>query len=121
MESPEAVVQRQLDAYNAKDLDAWLATYAPDAQQFEFPNTLLAQGHAQMRERMRVRFSEPDLFATLNQRIVMGAMVVDYERVTRNFPEGFGTIEMLCVYQVSEGLIQRAVFSLGEQKLHTSR
>lgn len=33
--SPEVVVQRQLDAYNAKNLDAWLATYAPDARQFE--------------------------------------------------------------------------------------
>jgi hypothetical protein len=24
--SPEIVVQRQLDAYNAKDLEAWVAT-----------------------------------------------------------------------------------------------
>ena len=29
------LVQRQLDAYNQRDLDAWLKTYAPDAQQFE--------------------------------------------------------------------------------------
>lgn len=27
--SPQVVVQRQLDAHNAKNLDAWLATYAP--------------------------------------------------------------------------------------------
>jgi len=33
--SPEVVIQRQLDAYNAHDLEAWLATYAEDAQQFE--------------------------------------------------------------------------------------
>ena len=31
--SPLAVVQAQLDAYNAKNLDALMATYAPDAQQ----------------------------------------------------------------------------------------
>ena len=30
-----AVVQRQLDAYNARDVDALLATYADDAQTFE--------------------------------------------------------------------------------------
>ena len=30
--SPEVVIQRQLDAYNAKNLDAWLGTYAPDAR-----------------------------------------------------------------------------------------
>ena len=29
--SPLAVVQAQLDAYNAKDIEALLATYAPDA------------------------------------------------------------------------------------------
>jgi putative hydrolase of HD superfamily len=29
---PAAVVQRQLDAFNARDLDALLAAYAEDAQ-----------------------------------------------------------------------------------------
>ena len=28
MATPEEIVQRQLDSYNAKDLEAWLATYA---------------------------------------------------------------------------------------------
>jgi hypothetical protein len=36
---PAAVVQRQLDAYNAKDIDALMQTYAADAQQFEFPTS----------------------------------------------------------------------------------
>ncbi len=39
--SPEVVVQRQLDAYNAKDLDAWLSTFAEDAKQFELGDGLL--------------------------------------------------------------------------------
>lgn len=30
--SPEIVVQRQLDAYNVRDLEVWLLTYAEDAQ-----------------------------------------------------------------------------------------
>lgn len=34
MHAPETIVQRQLDAYNAKDLDALLATYAPHIQVF---------------------------------------------------------------------------------------
>ncbi len=29
---PAAVVQRQFDAYNRKDLDTLLATYAPNAE-----------------------------------------------------------------------------------------
>ena len=44
MMSPGAVVQAQLDAFNARDLDALLATYAPDAQQYVLHGALLAQG-----------------------------------------------------------------------------
>lgn len=108
---PEAVVQRQLDAYNARDLDAWLATYHPDAEQFELHGPLLARGREAFAERMRVRFAEPDLHATLLSRVVMGKMVVDHERVTRNFPEGPGSIEMLCVYEVADGVIVKASFA----------
>ncbi|MNL71937.1 hypothetical protein D3C87_1971700 [compost metagenome] len=57
--SPEAVVQRQLAAYNAKDLDAWLATYAEDAKQFELAGKLLAAGHAELRA--RTAFALPSL------------------------------------------------------------
>ncbi|MFC7419706.1 hypothetical protein ACFQNF_07410 [Iodobacter arcticus] len=39
--SPVDVIQRQLDAYNAKDVDGWLATYAADAQQFALHGELL--------------------------------------------------------------------------------
>ena len=34
MEDCISLIQRQLDAYNAKDLDGWLSTYAKDAKQF---------------------------------------------------------------------------------------
>ena len=47
----------------------------------------------------------------------MGAVVVDLEEITRNFPEGKGTVEMLCVYEVTEGRIRKASFALGQQKL----
>lgn len=115
--SPEVVVQRQLDAYNAKDLEAWLATYAEDAQQFEHPAKLLASGRAQIRARSEARFSEPDLHARLIKRTVMGPVVIDHEDVTRNFPEGPGRIELVCIYVVEQGLIQTASFMFGPQVL----
>lgn len=111
--SPEAVVQRQLAAYNARDLEAWLATYAEDAKQFELAGKLLAAGHAELRARTGIRFAEPDLHARLLQRSVMGHVVVDHEVVTRNFPEGIGTVEMVCIYVVRQGLIQTASFEIG--------
>ncbi len=39
---PELVVQRQLDAYNARDLDTLLTIYAENAEMFEHPSKLLA-------------------------------------------------------------------------------
>lgn len=115
--SPLAVVQAQLDAYNAKDLDALMATYAPDAQQFALHGALLAEGHEQIRPRYEMRFAEPDLHARLLSRTVLGNFVTDLEIVTRNFPEGKGTVEMLCVYEVVDGRIVRASFATGETRV----
>jgi len=117
MMSPIAVVQAQLDAFNAKDLDALMATYALDAQQFALHGEMLAQGHAALRARYAVRFAEPDLHARLVTRTCMANMVVDAEIITRNFPEGVGTLEMLCVYEVVDGKIVRASFAPGQQTL----
>lgn len=111
--SPDLVVQRQLDAYNAKDLDAWLATYAADARQYEHPGKLLASGHAEIRARAGPRFGEPNLHAKLLSRAVMGNVVIDHESVTRTFPEGPGTVEIVCIYIVEGGRIQVASFIFG--------
>ena len=119
MHPSEQVVQRQLDAYNARDIDAWLATYEPHAEQYELHGACLARGHAEMRARMLARFAEPDLHAVLISRTIMGAVVVDHERVTRNFPEGKGTIEMLCVYEVRGTCISKASFALGPKVVHS--
>lgn len=113
MLSPAAVIQRQLDAYNARDLDAWLATYAEHASQFEYPDKLLAQGHAALRERMQQRFADPALHARLVQRAVMGTMVIDQELVTRSVEGGVGHMELLAIYQVHGSRIQTASFVFG--------
>ena len=111
---PVSVVQRQLDAYNRKDVDAWLATYAADAEQCLLHGERLAQGHAALRQRMEVRFAEPHLHARLLKRTVMGNIVVDLEEVTRDFPQGKGSMQMLCIYEVVQGHIVRASFAMGD-------
>ena len=113
----QAVIQRQLDAYNARDVDAIMATYADDAQQFEHPATLLASGPAQIRERFVARFQEPNLHARLVHRIVAGNRVIDHEIVTRTFPEGTGQIELVAIYEVSNGRISKAWFMPGAKTL----
>jgi hypothetical protein len=117
LSDPESVVQRQLDAYNAHDIDALVATYAEDAQQFEHPAKLLASGSAQLRGRFAARFNEPNLHAQLVHRIVMGQVVIDQEKVTRTFPEGTGTIELVAIYEVQNGRIAKAWFISGPKQL----
>ena len=117
---PATIVQRQLDAYNARDLDAVLATYAPDARQFAHPATLLAVGAADMRERMAQRFAEPNLHARLLQRVVMGNIVIDHEEVTRTFAEGAGRVDMVAIYEVVDGKIQSASVQVSNKRLEAT-
>ena len=115
---PAALIQCQLQAYNDKDVEAWLATYADDAEQYVLHGERLARGHDELRRRIQLRFAEPDLHARLLSRVVMGAVVVDLEQVTRNFPEGKGSMQMLCIYEIAEGRIAKASFAMGAPQLH---
>jgi hypothetical protein len=116
-EDPSVIVQRQLDAYNAKDAQAWLSTYAPDAEQYTLHGERLARGHDELKARILARFEEPDLHAKLLSRTALANVVVDAEEITRNFPEGRGTIEMLCIYEVIDGRIAKASFALGRKRV----
>ena len=118
--SPEAVVQRQLEAYNSRDIEALLAIYANDAQTFEHPATLLATGSAALRDRFVARFQEPNLHATLLSRVVMESIVVDHEQVTRTFPEGTGTLNLIMIYEVQNGKIAKSWVITGAKTLDIS-
>lgn len=119
--SPLVVVQAQLDAFNAKDVEALMRTYAPDAEQFALHGERLAKGHYELRPRYMTRFEEPNLFARLLSRTVVGNIVTDLELITRNFPEGLGTLEMLSIYEVVGGTIQRASFASGAKTILAPR
>jgi putative hydrolase of HD superfamily len=110
---PETVVQAQLEAYNARDLDAFLGTYAEDAELFEHPSKLLASGMAQLRERYMARFADPTLHAVVLKRIVLGNFVIDHERVRRMFPGGSGTLDAVATYEVQGDRITRVWFIFG--------
>ena len=114
---PEAVVQRQLEAYNAKDIDALMATFADDVEAFEYPNTLLFSSIEKMRQRLTLRLQEPNLQAQLLNRIVMGNLVIDHEIVTRTFPEGAGQLETIVIYEVRDGKIAKNWFVVGTKTL----
>ena len=112
-----AIVQGQLDAYNARDIVAFMRFWADDCQYYGFPDQLLASGATAIRERHLVRFQEPDLYGKLIKRIDMGDLVVDQEIVTRNFPDGIGEVDVVAIYEVRGSKIVRAWFKLGAPRL----
>ena len=77
----------------------------------------LARGRDEMRARFLARFAEPHLHARLLSRTVIGNVVVDVESITRDFPEGVGTLELLCIYEVADGLIRKASFASGAKMI----
>lgn len=108
--APADVVQRQLEAYNAHDLEAFTACYADDIRIFRMPSAApTLRGIEAFREHYdKHRFNLPDLHAEVLERITMGNKVVDHERVT-----GLGgahTVEVIVVYEIDAGLIHKAWF-----------
>src|SRR5205814_7492715 len=67
------VVQRQLEAYNARDLERFVAAYGDGIRVFRLPSTQPAlTGKAAFTEFYRGRFSVPALHAEILARIVLG-------------------------------------------------
>ncbi|MES2148337.1 MAG: nuclear transport factor 2 family protein [Pseudomonadota bacterium] len=114
----QAVVQQQLNAYNAHDIQAFMATYAASAEVFEFPAKPLMKGAAQIQEFYETkRFNDPRLQATLDKRIVMGNVVIDYEKITNTQAGGPGLAEAIAIYEVTDGKITKVTLIRGSSSL----
>ncbi len=94
-----------------------MATCAENAEQFEHPSKLLANGAAEIRPRFEARFQEPNLHAQLVKRMVCGNTVIDQEIVTRTFPEGAGKLELVAIYEVKSDKLIKVWFVSGAKKL----
>jgi hypothetical protein len=104
-----APVQRQLDAYNAHDLQRFVAEYADDIRVFAPPEPApFLSGKAAFSEHYaKNRFTLPALHAAVVKRMTAGEIVVDHERITGLQP---GIVEAIAVYRVSGGLIRTVWF-----------
>jgi len=108
--TPVNVVDRQLEAYNARDLDRFVAEYSdtitvcrlPAAEPAIVGKIRFAEFYATQ------RFNLPQLHAEIVNRIVLGNKVIDHERISGVQP---APLEMVVIYEVADSLIQR-VWSL---------
>ncbi|SNY43836.1 hypothetical protein SAMN06297280_0657 [Arsukibacterium tuosuense] len=102
-------VQRQLDAYNAKDLAAFIACYHDDIAIYRMPATTpsLVGREALTAFYQTERFTIAALRAEVLDRMVVGNKVVDHERVYGMAEQPY---DVVVVYEVQAGLIINAWF-----------
>ena len=107
--NPADSVQRQLEAYNAHDLERFVAEYTEDIQVFRPPaaEPVLSGKNAFAEHYAKNRFTLPNLHAEVVNRMVAGNTVVDHEQISGL--QG-GVLEAIVVYQVTEGRIRAVWF-----------
>ena len=104
------IAQKQLDAYNAQDLDAYVGFFAE--------NCVIAPINGQpsetSRDAIKARYAKafaqfPQNKAVLKNRIAVGSTVVDHELVIR--APGGEQFEIIAIYTFKDGLISRVDFA----------
>ena len=106
-ETPEMTVQRQLNAYNARSIEAFLDTYSEDIELYTFPDKLISKGKDALRTNYDEMFRNLNyLHCKIEKRIVLGNKIIDHERVKFNDQ----TVQAVAVYEVENGKIVRVTF-----------
>jgi hypothetical protein len=102
-------VERQVRAYNERDVDAFVACYAEGVVVEDGDGVVLISGRDDLREKYgRLFASAPNLHGEIVTRIRVGSFVVDEERITGR-PDG--DVHAIAVYRLDgECLIDRVRF-----------
>lgn len=81
---PAGFAQRQLEAYNARDLERFVREYTDDVVVYRLPShePVLRGKAAFAAHYANTRFNLPGLHAELVNRMVFGNKVIDHERVS---------------------------------------
>lgn len=99
------IIEEQVLAYNARDLERFIATYSPNVVIEDGENNLLMRGHEQMRERYGALFdANPQLHGRILTRLRIGKYTVDEEEVTGN-TNSPTPIHAIVIYRVEEDKI----------------
>jgi putative hydrolase of HD superfamily len=103
------VVDAQIEAYRARDVDRFLSHYADDASVVMFDGTAMFASKQIMREAYGKLFADsPDLDVTVAGRMTDGEFVVDEEHLSGfHFADMPTDLVSVAVYRVKDGKIAR--------------
>jgi hypothetical protein len=104
-----SLADEQLNAYNKRDIEAFLKPYSDTVKVYQYPNTLLYEGKETMRKSYASMFENtPDLHCKLVNRIVLNDKVIDQEEVT--VKKDKPTFRAIAIYTIKDGKIVEVNF-----------
>ncbi|UCJ09911.1 amidohydrolase family protein [Chitinophaga pendula] len=104
--SPVALVQQQLNAYNSRNMEAFLSVYDENIALFDFPDKLIRRGKEEMRKVYHFFGKAHLLHCRIVKRIVTGNVVIDEEHILDDHGRRGGT----AIYQIENGKISKVYF-----------
>jgi len=106
---PSTLVQKQVDAYNNRDIESFTDVFSDNICVYLFPDNLLIEGKENFRIHYQSMFeATPDLHCEIVMRMTQGNTVIDQENVLKNGEY----IKAIAIYQVKESHIERVTFIL---------
>jgi len=107
-QSPRAVVQQQLDAYNAGDIESFMDVFSAEIELWTLGDSIPSvSGFKNVLKVYANLFEEsPNLHSEVLNRTILGNKVIDYEKITgRN---NGAVLFLIMIYEVQNGKIVRA-------------
>lgn len=108
--SPETIIQKQVDAYNARNLSDFLDCHHTEVQLFNFSEPVpFAVGIPSVGKIYRTVFdTSPKLHTEILHRMTLNNTVIDHEIVTGR--AGVERLEIIAIYEIEDDKIRRAHF-----------
>jgi hypothetical protein len=109
---PQEIAERQLVAYNNRDIEAFAALFAEDAVLYTLGvDKPIAQGKTEVYELYKRLFeNSPNLYCKVVNRSILGNKVLDYEQVTGRAGTEDQVMEIIAIYEIEGDLIKRCYF-----------
>jgi hypothetical protein len=109
MLSPEEIAQANIEAYNAHDVEALMATFSPSATFGQLGGRILLDGRGPMQGYYTQLFqAQPTLRCEVRQRTVIGQFVVELQEISG---EGQPGMQAMMISEVREGKILKVWYS----------
>ncbi|MEL6561811.1 MAG: nuclear transport factor 2 family protein [Bacteroidota bacterium] len=103
------LIEKQLAAYNERNIDEFVSCYSDSVKIYDFPEQLLYEGIETFRKNYAYMFDKyQDLNCVVTNRIVEGNIVIDHEDVL--FQKGRPRGKFIAIYHIEKGKIQKVYF-----------